>query len=444
MRKKMNVLILAHDFPPYVSVGGLRPYSWMKYLPAYDIHPVIVTRNWNDEQTDPNSFIRPSTIQTVEQLNEEEYTLIKTPFRPNFAHRLLLKKGPLHYRILRQFYSLMIELLQFFLPVGTKRPIYCAAKNYLKTHKVDMIIATGEPFVLFHYAKKLSTEFDVPWIADYRDPWCQDVPIQHNLFLPTIYRVIEKRTVKTARAITTVSEFLVSQLTDIHGPIKTKIITNGFDEENFEYLSSIDESQKLKIGFNGTIFPWYPISSLLKTLNKLWKVHAINFELNLTGISNQDEIASMIKNDFSSITEFVHFSPAIENKIFVREMSKNNILILFNSFELMGTKIYDYLAMNRKILLLYTDDNDANKLKQTYYPTALTGDYSNSLQADLLKKTNSGIAVRDAEQLLKILIQLNEELLTTGKIAHSPSAIEEYSRKNQAKKLADFIKTDLA
>ncbi len=84
----MNVLILAHDFPPYVSVGGLRPYSWMKYLPAYDIHPVIVTRNWNDEQTDPNSFIRPSTIQTVEQLDEEGHTLIKTPFRPNFAHRL--------------------------------------------------------------------------------------------------------------------------------------------------------------------------------------------------------------------------------------------------------------------------------------------------------------------------------------------------------------------
>lgn len=444
MEKQRKVLILAHDFPPYVSVGGLRPYSWMKYLPAYDIHPVIVTRNWNDEQTDSNSFIRASTIQTVEQFDEEGHTLIKTPFRPNFAHRLLLKKGPSHYRILRQFYSLMMELLQFFLPVGTKRPIYCAAKDYLKTHKVDMIIVTGEPFVLFHYAKKLSAEFGVPWIADYRDPWCEDVRIQHNLFLPTIYRAIEKRTVKTARAITTVSEFLVTQLTEIHGPIKTKIITNGFDEENFEYLSSIGESKKLKIGFNGTIFPWYPVSSLLKTLSKLWNDHAINFELNLLGISHQVEIASLIKNEFSSISEFVQFSPPIENKLFVREMSKNNILILFNSFELMGTKIYDYLAMNRKILLLYTDDDEANKLKQTYYPTALTGEFSNSLQADLLKKTNSGIAVKDADQLLNVLIQLNEELLKTGEIAHTPSAIEEYSRKNQAKKLADFIKSNLA
>lgn len=118
----MNVLILAHDFPPYVSVGGLRPYSWMKYLPAYDIHPVIVTRNWNDEQTDSNSFIRASTIQTVEQLNEEEYTLIKTPYRPNFAHRMLHKKGPSHYRFLRQFYSLTMELAQFFFLQELKDP----------------------------------------------------------------------------------------------------------------------------------------------------------------------------------------------------------------------------------------------------------------------------------------------------------------------------------
>jgi len=27
-----KVLILAYDFPPYVSVGGMRPYNWYRYL----------------------------------------------------------------------------------------------------------------------------------------------------------------------------------------------------------------------------------------------------------------------------------------------------------------------------------------------------------------------------------------------------------------------------
>jgi hypothetical protein len=440
----MKVLILAHDFPPYVSVGGLRPYSWMKYLSVYDIHPVIVTRNWNDEQTDTNSFIRASTIQTVEQLYEEEYTLIKTPFRPNFAHRLLLKKGPSHYRILRQFYSLMMELLQFFLPIGTKRPIYCAAKDYLKTYKVDMIIATGEPFVLFHYAKKLSAEYGVPWIADYRDPWCQDVRIQHNLFLQTIYRTIEKRTVKTARAITTVSENFIMLIQQINPTITFQEISNGFDLENLVSQTNGEKETILKIGLNGTILNWHPYISFFKVLNQIWLENQINFELNLIGISNQEEIVKFIETELPDIIPFVNFYPKISNDAFFQVMTENNVLILFNYYAIMGTKIYDYLAMNRKILLLYTDDDDANKLKQTYYPTALTVEFSNSLQADLLKKTNSGIAVKDAEQLLNILIQLNEELLTTGKIAHTPTAIEEYSRKNQVKKLADFIKTNLA
>jgi hypothetical protein len=47
-----KLLILAYDFPPYVSVGavlslskyGLRPYNWYRYLKAYDVEPIVITR----------------------------------------------------------------------------------------------------------------------------------------------------------------------------------------------------------------------------------------------------------------------------------------------------------------------------------------------------------------------------------------------------------------
>ena len=44
-----KVLILAYDFPPYVSVGGLRPYSWYKYFKEFGLYPVIVTRQWDNQ-----------------------------------------------------------------------------------------------------------------------------------------------------------------------------------------------------------------------------------------------------------------------------------------------------------------------------------------------------------------------------------------------------------
>ena len=32
-----KLLILAYDFPPYISVGVLRPYLWYKYMKEYGV-----------------------------------------------------------------------------------------------------------------------------------------------------------------------------------------------------------------------------------------------------------------------------------------------------------------------------------------------------------------------------------------------------------------------
>ena len=440
MEKQRKVLILAHDFPPYVSIGGLRPYSWMKYFSEFDIHPIVVTRNWNDFHANENSFLEASVNQTVEQQHEPNYTLIKAPFQPSFAQRLLLKKGAAKWRFLRRIYTLVLEIMQFFLPVGSKRSIYLAANDYLKSNKVDLIIATGEPFVLFHYAKKLSERHTIPWIADYRDLWSQDISIQNTPLLPKLYRVIEKKIVKHAVAITTVSDFLVEQLKEVNGQHNYFICANGYDEIEFNENQTVT-TQHLAIGFNGTIFPWYPIASLLKTLDDLWNKHQIAFELNLIGIPQQSIIKELIASDFPSILHFVTFTPPLDNKTFQVEMSKNHLLVLFNSFALMGTKIYDYLAMNRKILLLYSDDEEGNQLKHKYYPLSDSEVHSNSLQADLLAKTTAGISVKNAAELLQLLIDLNNELTTTGTIKHETTDIAAYSRKYQAERFAQFIKS---
>jgi len=139
--------------------------------------------------------------------------------------------------------------------------------------------------VLFHYAKKLSETHTIPWIADYRDLWSQDISIQNTPLLPKLYRVIEKKIVKHAVAITTVSDFLVEQLKEVNGQHNYFICANGYDEIEFNKNQTVTK-QHLAIGFNGTVFPWYPVASLLKTLDDLWNKHQVAFELNLIGIHN--------------------------------------------------------------------------------------------------------------------------------------------------------------
>ncbi|MFQ3579049.1 MAG: hypothetical protein SNJ71_02780, partial [Bacteroidales bacterium] len=182
-----KVLILAYDFPPYVSVGGLRPFAWYKYLKSYDIYPIVVTRQWNNLHGNNLDYIIPSQSKDVIIENTEYGTIIKTPYKPTLSNSLLLKYGEKKAKFIRKLITGYFEIFQwFFLHVGSKKNIYIYAKQYLKNNKVDVIIATGEPFILFKYASTLSRLYSIPWIADYRDPWSSGLEYSKNYFLKKI------------------------------------------------------------------------------------------------------------------------------------------------------------------------------------------------------------------------------------------------------------------
>jgi hypothetical protein len=63
------------------------------------------------------------------------------------------------------------------------------------------------------------------------------------------------------------------------------------------------------------------------------------------------------------------------------------------------------------------------------------------LQADVLRKTNGGIVVTDAEHLQRVFTSLQEEFLLTGNIACDSRDIEQFSRKIQVERLASQIKS---
>ena len=175
-----KVLILAYDFPPYVSVGGMRPYNWYRYLKEFDVEPVVITRQWENKHGNNLDYIDGGSSKETIIEKTEFGTIIRTPYIPNFANRLMLKYGENKYRILRKSISAFYEFAQFIFPVGPKVELYRGAKEYLKNNKVDVIIATGDPFILFSYASKLSKEFGIPWIADYRDPWSHNQEHRKN------------------------------------------------------------------------------------------------------------------------------------------------------------------------------------------------------------------------------------------------------------------------
>ncbi len=438
-----KLLILAYDFPPYVSVGSLRPYSWYRYLKAFGVEPIIVTRQWGNVHGNHLDYIAAgSSDQDI--VEESEFgTIIRTPYHPNIANRLMLKYGEKNHRILRKSISAYYEVAQFLAPIGPKVGLYEGARTYLKTHKVDAIIATGDPFILFSYASKLSKEFGIPWIADYRDPWSHNQEHQKNVIQKKWNSYFEKKIVSTASHIRTVSKFVHSKIDQLIPNKPYSIAPNGYDAMVIDKIKNIEQNkEEFCISFVGTIYNWHPIESFLRGANQFVTEHPnAKIRFKFYGTNLTEELTLMVKEQFPYLKNHVLITPKMQNHELLEKLAADNVMLLFNYYSYMGTKIFDYLGIRRKMIMCYEDDAEANFLKQRYYNVEESETESKHLQEDLINETNSGVIVKDATHLKEVLEELYAEFQATGKIACESVGVEKYSRKLQVEKLAELIKT---
>lgn len=434
-----QLLILAYDFPPYVSVGGLRPYSWYKYLKEYGVYPIVVTRQWGNDFGDERDYIASSKSKETIVEDTEFGTIIRTPYKPNLANRILLKYGKDRFSLVRKAVSAFYEFAQFIFFIGPKSGLYHGACKYLKEHKVDAIIATGEPFVLFKYASKLSKIHNIHWIADYRDPWTQNVSRSDNWILKMWNSFLERKLSNSAKCITTVSDYIISQIKQlVNRPFE--IIPNGYDQETVNSTLNIEQdSDCLKFAFIGTIYKWHPLESVLRVFSEFIESNVnITFEINFYGISNRTGID--IKEFNSELKHHINLYPKIDNANLLKTISTHNVLLLFNDYSILGTKIYDYIGIKRKILLCYSNDAEAQELKKQFYSMKEFDDLSTHLQEDLINETHSGIVVRDKNHLSQVLTDLYEEFKVNGRIACNSTNTDKLSRKARAEELANLVK----
>ncbi len=437
-----KILILAYDFPPYISVGALRPNAWFKYFHEFGFHPIVVTRQWDNKYGDFRDYIAPSNSNKTIIEEHTTGTIIRAPYFPNWSNRLILNKGDKKWKLARKAYSAVVEYGQYVFPLGPKRSIYFSAKEYLKENKVDVILATGDPFVLFHYANELSKEFNVPWMADYRDPWALNSDEKKFWLEKKIQGFLEKKTVSKACCISVVSEFVKFKIEQIVQPKEQSflIIPNGYDDDAINKVKNIPQSRsELTISLVGSLYNWHPYEHFLETCAKFIEDTNQKIKFKFYGTNRKTELEHITQNKFPILKNHVEIIGKMPNDQLLKELAKDNVMLLFNYYSYMGTKIFDYLGINRKILLCFTEDKEAQKLKSAYYKVNENDNFSRTLQADLIEETNSGICVKDASELYIILEELCQEFSVSNEIKCSTTNSDNHSRKNYVKLLAYFL-----
>jgi glycosyltransferase involved in cell wall biosynthesis len=405
-------------------MGGQRPYGWFKNFKQFGWDPVVVTRHWPEETKSKIDYNRScGTEVSIEQVDEG--TIIRVPYRENLRDKILIKYGVSKYNLLRSSLTLLQSALQFITFLFDNRaPIYFEANKFLNTCSVDLIIATGEPFVLFRYAHKLSKRHSVPWIADYRDCWSDNFEVNRNgginkFIYKWLYKRLEKKYVKTASCITTAAPFFQKQLKQLFPKHNIEVVYNGF-KELIQNSTQKTTSKEFTIAFAGTIYPFQPIELFLEGLEHFVEKHS-NIKLRVTfyGTDYLSRQKERILSYSTKLCSYIVTTPRLSQKELYVKLSNSDILLLLNNYGMISGKLYEYLVFNKNILLVGRDFGSME---------------------EILINTNTGIVCDTPEQIVEALGIKYKEWKQTGNIRCNSRNIQKYSRKVQAKHLTEIIK----
>lgn len=425
-----KVLIITYYWPPMGGGGVQRWLKTTKYLRDFKWEPIIFTPEGAEVSLHDNSLITdiPDGIEVIKSPIWEPFDLYKRlmgkkdeKINPGFLQK---KKG----NSFLQNMSIWIRG-NFFIPDAKKfwyKPSVRLLSTYLENNNIDAIVSTGPPHTTHLIAQKLASKFNIPWMADFRDPWT-NIDFYDQLKLTSWadnrHKKLEKLVLKNADKVVTVSKSWASDFLRI-SDIKPIVITNGYDPEDFIDAGKIKLDKKFTVTHVGSLnkdrnpYVFWKIISELKNENRSF---AADIEIKLIGpidISVKEELESKSLIEVSTLIE------SLPHKDVLIHLMKSQVLLLPlnnvpNIDGVIPGKMYEYFGAKRPILCIGKDDGDA---------------------AEIIKETQTGIAInfKEKDKLKKEILLMYKQFKTDNLQLNSNDYME-YSRKNLAAKIANVL-----
>ena len=359
MRK---ILILCYDFAPLPSIGAQRPSSFLRHLPKYGFHPIVITRKWKEDITTHTEYFEAD--EGTEEITETaSSTLIRLPEKQSFKNKLIAKHGINRYVLLRKLVSFTEVFLKWVLTTADDKYYICKkAKEYLQKNKVDFILVTGEPFILFKYGYSLSKEFNIPLLLDYRDGWTTNHTQNSsalNLLRLKFESLFEKKYLSHALIYSSVSEGVLYEIENKYNipSVKKFLLKNGAETDKFKSLIK-NQNKIFNLVYSGTLYDSSPVEELLAGLDKfIAKLNPENCKVTFIGIrlkpcKHVDSIEKF-KIKHPSQIEIIDSLPHEKLYQYLTDASLLLLLLMKSQKKgIIGGKTYEYAATRNPILVV--------------------------------------------------------------------------------------------
>jgi glycosyltransferase involved in cell wall biosynthesis len=286
----------------------------------------------------------------------------------------------------------------------------------------NTIIVSSSPYPTSHFiAKHVCIKYEAKWIADFRDPWSNN----HNYNLPKwrkyIDQFLEKRTLKPASVITTVTPSIAKKMKLIHKQ-DVRVIANGY-QSDVKISKGTYKNKRFDILYSGAIYPEYQhvelILEALKIIKDKQTVEIECFRLRFCG---------NFSNELQQKIGALGLAPYVEqmgllSRAETRRLQSRAMLLLVMQWEsqegddIIPLKFLEYLCARRPILA--------------------TGGSEKTEIANILNITKAGVVFHDPSDIASYLLNMNEKFKRQGwiKFDGNEKEIRSFSYEERSREL---------
>lgn len=244
----INLLVLTIEFAPYQSTGAFRTIYFTKYLEKYGIRPIVIT-------IEPDKSIERFKSSYNPKLNDllgVETVVFRSRLRDYSYSKLpILSK-------LQQYFKIHDRYTKFW-----KRAVLNDIPKIIEEYSPQAVFTSLPFFSQADLAVEISKKYNLPLILDMRDnwsKWCISPYSTYFHYYLTYNK--ERKAFKAASKIISVTDELQEIFIKSHPNIDAKkftVIPNGYDgdidfNKKVSFKGNIDKNSKVTIAYVGSYY----------------------------------------------------------------------------------------------------------------------------------------------------------------------------------------------
>lgn len=444
-----NILIVAYFYPPLGGAGVQRTLKFAKFLEQFGYNVNVLTVNNERGTIKDESLEKESTngIKVFRAVQKENF-IVNAIVNRNVTNVKIAKLDnkeeivkeaseiTLKSQIKRKVKKYLLNAYRnMYIPddkISWKRHAVEIGLKIIKEEKIDIVYSTSAPYTGHLIAYELKQKCNVSWIADFRDQWVANPFVAYSAYAMRKNEKMEKAVIEKADSIVSVSKPIIDDFIERYkdqSEDKFKVITNGYDEEDFESYNMSKIPSKYIITYNGTLYGKRSPKNFLVAIDNLIRDKKINKEelmIRFVGQIGKDaqEDMKIFLSKYDNVVEFIPYLPHKESLKKLEDSSASLLIIEAGegSEGIYTGKIFEYIRSGRDVI----------------------GIVPNGVAKDLILDTNTGFCCHP-EKIDEIEVAVFKSYSiwkgTEEKLNINWEKVKKYNRENLTRELMSIIES---